>query len=51
MGWFLKEATYLERAMLIAGAICLIKPGLYTDAVGLVLLIIVILMQKYWHRS
>jgi TRAP transporter 4TM/12TM fusion protein len=51
MGWFLKEATYLERAMLIAGAICLIKPGLYTDAVGLVLLIIVILLQKYWHRS
>ena len=51
MGWFLKEATYLERAMLIAGAICLIKPGLYTDAVGLVLLVIVILMQKYWHRS
>jgi TRAP transporter 4TM/12TM fusion protein len=51
MGWFLKETTYLERAMLIAGAICLIKPGLYTDAVGLVLLIIVILLQKYWHRS
>jgi len=51
MGWFLKKATYLERAMLIAGAICLIKPGLYTDAVGLVLLVIVILMQKYWHRS
>jgi len=51
MGWFLKEANYLERAMLIAGAIFLIKPGLYTDAVGLVLVIIVILLQKYWHRS
>jgi TRAP transporter 4TM/12TM fusion protein len=44
MGWFLKEATYLERAMLIAGALLLIKPGLS-------LLILVILMQKYWHRS
>ncbi len=51
MGWFLKEATWLERVLLVAGALLLIKPGLYTDAVGLVLLIIVILMQKYWHRS
>ena len=46
MGWFLKRATYLERAMLIAGALLLIKPGLYTDAVGLVLLIIVFIVQK-----
>jgi TRAP-type uncharacterized transport system fused permease subunit len=51
MGWFLKEATVLERVMLVVGALLLIKPGLYTDAVGLVLLIIVFLMQKYWHRS
>ena len=46
MGWFLKEATYLERAMLVAGALLLIKPGLYTDVIGLVLLIIVIVIQK-----
>ena len=46
MGWFLKEATYLERAMLVAGALLLIKPGLYTDAIGLVLLTIVIVIQK-----
>ena len=46
MGWFLKRATYLERAMLVAGALLLIKPGLYTDAVGLVLLIIVFIVQK-----
>ena len=51
MGWFLKEATRLERLILVAAALLLIKPGLYTDAVGLVLLIIVILLQKYWHRS
>jgi TRAP transporter 4TM/12TM fusion protein len=46
MGWFLKEATYLERVMLVAGALLLIKPGLYTDVIGLVLLIIVIVIQK-----
>ncbi len=51
MGWLLREATLLERAMLIAGAICLINPGLITDAVGLTLLSIVVLLQKYWQRS
>jgi TRAP transporter 4TM/12TM fusion protein len=46
MGWVFKEVTYLERAMLVAGALLLIKPGLYTDAMGLALLIIVIAIQK-----
>jgi TRAP transporter 4TM/12TM fusion protein len=50
MGWLLKEATLLERAMLVAGAICLIKPGLWTDVIGLSLLGGVILLQKFWHR-
>jgi len=51
MGWFLKEVTWLERVLLVAGALLLIKPGLYTDAVGLVLLIIVIVLQKFRHSS
>ncbi|MDI7259325.1 MAG: TRAP transporter permease [Thermodesulfobacteriota bacterium] len=51
MGWFLKKATLLERGMLVVAAICLIKPGLYTDAMGLILLILVILSQKFWHHS
>lgn len=51
MGWFLKKTTHLERAMLVAAAILLIKPGLYTDMIGLVLLILVILSQKFWRRS
>ncbi len=51
MGWFLKEANYLERGMLVGAAILLIKPGLYTDLVGLILLTLVILFQKFWHRS
>jgi len=46
MGWLIKEANYLERGMLMAGALLLIKPGLYTDAIGLILLIIVIVIQK-----
>ncbi len=51
MGWFLKEANYFERAILIVAAFLLIKPGLYTDAVGLALLIIVILIQKFRSES
>ena len=51
MGWFLKEATWLERVLLVAAALLLIKPGLYTDAIGLVLLIIVFLLQKFRYRS
>ncbi|MEW6376592.1 MAG: TRAP transporter permease [Thermodesulfobacteriota bacterium] len=51
MGWFLKEANIPERVMLVAAAILLIKPGLYTDAIGLGLLILVVLLQKLRHRS
>ncbi len=46
MGWAVKEATHLERGMLAAGALLLIRPGLLTDAVGLALLITVIVVQK-----
>jgi len=51
MGWFVKEVKIWERIILLIAAVLLIKPGLYTDAIGLVLLIIVFLLQKYWHRS
>ncbi len=51
MGWFLKEASYPERAMLVAGAIFLIKPGLVTDVIGLGLLAAVFVLQKFMHRS
>jgi TRAP transporter 4TM/12TM fusion protein len=40
-GWLFGHALMWHRALLVAGALCLIKPGLYTDAVGLVLLGIV----------
>jgi TRAP transporter 4TM/12TM fusion protein len=51
VGWFFKEANYLERGMLAAAAILLIKPGLNTDLIGLALLISVALFQKLGHRS
>jgi TRAP transporter 4TM/12TM fusion protein len=47
MGWLLKEVKWLERLMLLAAALLLIKPGLYTDAAGLLLLVLVVLMQRF----
>jgi TRAP transporter 4TM/12TM fusion protein len=40
-GWLLALATMWQRALLVVAALCLIKPGLYTDIVGLVLLALV----------
>jgi TRAP transporter 4TM/12TM fusion protein len=51
MGWFVKEVKTWERIVLLAAALLLIKPGLYTDASGYILLILVVLEQKYWRRS
>jgi TRAP-type uncharacterized transport system fused permease subunit len=51
MGWFVKEVRTWERIILLIAAFLLIKPGLYTDAIGYILLLLVFLTQKYWHRS
>jgi TRAP-type uncharacterized transport system fused permease subunit len=51
VGWFVKELKPWERIVLVAAAVLLIKPGLYTDAIGYILLFLVFLEQKYWHRS
>ena len=46
MGYFLRRATAPERGALIAAALLLIKPGVYTDAVGLLLLVTVTILQR-----
>jgi len=40
-GWLLRRAAWVERGILIIGALLLIKPGWITDLIGLGLLIIV----------
>jgi TRAP transporter 4TM/12TM fusion protein len=50
MGWFVKEVKTWERIVLLIAAVLLIKPGLYTDAVGYVLLSGTFFKQKYWDR-
>jgi TRAP-type uncharacterized transport system fused permease subunit len=51
MGWFVKKVSLWERAILVVAALLLIKPGLYTDAVGYVLLLFIYLRQKYFLKD
>jgi TRAP transporter 4TM/12TM fusion protein len=44
-GFFLKIATWWERALLVAAALVLITPGLITDLIGACLLLIVLASQ------
>lgn len=50
-GWFLKRNTWVERLLLLAAAVTLIKPGLLTDIIGLALLLIVFLWQLVAKRG
>ncbi len=45
-GYLLREAAWWQRAVLVAAAILLIKPGLVTDAIGIVLLVLIVMVQK-----
>ena len=45
-GYMLREARWWERAVLIVAALLLIKPGYISDAIGLLLLGLVVASQK-----
>jgi TRAP transporter 4TM/12TM fusion protein len=51
MGFFVKELKMWERFVLVAAAFLLIKPGLYTDAAGYILLLFIYLRQKYFQKA
>ncbi|MBI3031779.1 MAG: TRAP transporter fused permease subunit [Candidatus Rokubacteria bacterium] len=46
MAFFVRPANWVERLALIAGALLLIKPGIYTDVVGFVVLAVVWMVQR-----
>ena len=50
MGWFFREANLFERGLLLVSSLMLIKPGLYTDAVGFLILTALFMFQKLWKR-
>lgn len=45
-GWLLKRSSIIERVLLIIGALTLIHPAYWTDAVGLALVALVYLKQR-----
>jgi len=45
-GYFLREATWYERLLLIAAAIDLIIPGLVTDLIGAALFALIVVSQR-----
>jgi TRAP-type uncharacterized transport system fused permease subunit len=49
-GWLVGFASTWQRAALVVAALCLIKPGLYTDVAGLVLLSVVVGAQLIERR-
>jgi len=51
MGWFLRKTNWIERILLIAAAILLIKPGFYSDIIGFIFLGLVIFMQKIRQKK
>lgn len=50
-GWLLTRAGWLERILLLAGGLLLIKPGWLTDAAGVVLLALVFIYQWILPRK
>jgi TRAP transporter 4TM/12TM fusion protein len=49
-GWLIGFASTWQRTLLILGALCLIKPGFYTDIVGFGLLALVVGVQLVERR-
>jgi TRAP transporter 4TM/12TM fusion protein len=50
-GWLLVRAGWLQRGLLVVAALSLIKPGIYTDLLGFVLLAVVGAVQVVAHRQ
>jgi TRAP transporter 4TM/12TM fusion protein len=50
-GWLLKDASWIERGVLLVAALCLIKPGWVTDLIGYGLLAMVAGYQYTEYRK
>lgn len=51
VGFWLRELYILERLILIVSAITLIAPGIFTDLIGISLLIIIYITQRYFKKG
>ena len=51
VGWLVKKASVVERILMMVAALNLIKPGLYTDMIGLGFLSLVLALQYFVKRK
>ncbi len=50
-GYMYKHMPWWERILALAGGLCMIIPGIVTDAVGLALIILVFILQKFGAKK
>lgn len=50
-GWFIKRANVLERVLLFMSGLVLVDPNQWTSVIGLLGLVVVGLLQKFWPRK
>ncbi|RAZ81146.1 TRAP transporter permease [Planococcus halotolerans] len=46
-GWLLRNATWYERVILFSGALLMIIPGVWSDLIGIAILVSIIVLQKF----
>ncbi|MBO8170489.1 MAG: TRAP transporter permease [Bacillaceae bacterium] len=51
LGYFVRESNWIERIIMIAGGLTLLAPGINTDIIGLALLGLVYIWQKFYRRT
>jgi TRAP transporter 4TM/12TM fusion protein len=51
MGYLYRKTTLIERILLLAASLLLLKSGIYTDIFGILFITIVILAQKYFKKT
>ena len=50
-GYLLKEMPWWQRIMALAGGLCMVIPGIVTDAAGVALIVLLILIQKFTGKK
>ena len=50
-GYFFKEMPWWQRIIAVAGGLCMVIPGLVTDAAGVVLIVLLVLLQKFTGKK
>ncbi|MBR3588156.1 MAG: TRAP transporter permease [Clostridia bacterium] len=50
-GYLLKNMPWWQRVMALAGGLCMVIPGIATDAVGVALIVLLILLQKFTGKK